>query len=133
MVAEIINKINKKPPTILVLGDLMLDRFIFGNVDRISPEAPVPVVNIKDESKLLGGAGNVINNLKALGAEVDLISIIGNCGTSIELKALLTNIEVDTKYLYSDKDRITSKKTRIISSHQQVVRYDFENSNEINS
>lgn len=124
--------LKNKFPRILVIGDLMVDHYLWGECDRVSPEAPVPVVNIKDESKLLGGAGNVINNLKALGAEVDLISIIGNCGTSIELKALLTNIEVDTKYLYSDKDRITSRKTRIISSHQQVVRYDFEDSNEIN-
>ena len=123
--------LQNKSPRILIIGDLMIDHYLWGECDRVSPEAPVQVVNIEKESKLLGGAGNVINNLKALGAEVDVISIIGKCETSKELKLLLNGISVDTKYLYAEHNRITSKKTRIIASQQQVVRYDRESTNEI--
>jgi D-alpha,beta-D-heptose 7-phosphate 1-kinase (EC 2.7.1.-)/D-beta-D-heptose 1-phosphate adenylyltransferase (EC 2.7.7.-) len=116
-----------------VIGDLMIDHYLWGSCERISPEAPVQVVNVKNESVVLGGAGNVINNLKALGAQVDVISVIGGCEISGELKKLLKDIDVDSKYLITQKDRITSKKSRIIASHQQVVRYDRESANEINN
>ncbi|MBL7005096.1 MAG: D-glycero-beta-D-manno-heptose 1-phosphate adenylyltransferase, partial [Gammaproteobacteria bacterium] len=99
----------------------------------ISPEAPVQVVNVKSESAVLGGAGNVINNLDALGAQVDVISVIGGCEISDELKVLLGNIDVDTQYLITQKDRITSKKSRIIAAQQQVVRYDRESTDEISN
>lgn len=122
-----------KHPKILVIGDLMIDHYLWGSCERISPEAPVQVVNVKNESVVLGGAGNVINNLKALGAQVDVISVIGGCEISGELKKLLKDIDVDSKYLITQKDRITSKKSRIIASHQQVVRYDRESANEINN
>ena len=121
-----------KSPKILVIGDLMIDHYLWGSCERISPEAPVQVINVGDESMSLGGAGNVINNLNALGAQVDVISVIGNCETSGKLKALLANIKVNTKYLITQNKRVTSKKTRIISSQQQVVRYDHENTDEIN-
>ena len=120
-----------KSPKLLVIGDLMIDHYLWGSCERISPEAPVQVINVGDESVLLGGAGNVVNNLNALGAQVDVISVIGNCETSWKLKALLANIKVNTKYLITQNKRITSKKTRIISSQQQVVRYDHENTDEI--
>jgi D-beta-D-heptose 7-phosphate kinase / D-beta-D-heptose 1-phosphate adenosyltransferase len=120
-----------KSPKILVIGDLMIDHYLWGSCERISPEAPVQVINVGDESVLLGGAGNVINNLNALGAQVDVISVIGSCETSEKLKALLTNIKVNTKYLITQNKRVTSKKTRIISSQQQVVRYDHESTDEI--
>ena len=120
-----------KTPKILVIGDLMIDQYLWGSCDRISPEAPVQVINVDNESMLLGGAGNVINNLNTLGAQVDVISVIGNCETSDKLKALLANIKVNTKYLITQNKRITSKKTRIISSQQQVVRYDHESTDEI--
>ena len=120
-----------KSPKILVIGDLMIDHYLWGSCERISPEAPVQVINVGDESVLLGGAGNVVNNLNALGAQVDVISVIGNCETSGKLKALLANIKVNTKYLITQNKRITSKKTRIISSQQQVVRYDHESTDEI--
>ncbi len=122
-----------KSPRLLVIGDLMIDHYLWGSCERISPEAPVQVVNIKSESAVLGGAGNVINNLNALGAQVDVISVIGGCEISDELKALLTDIRVDTQYLITQKDRITSKKSRIIASQQQVVRYDRESTDEISS
>ena len=120
-----------KSPKILVIGDLMIDHYLWGSCERISPEAPVQVINVGDESVLLGGAGNVVNNLNALGAQVDVISIIGNCETSDQLKALLANIKVSTKYLITQNKRVTSKKTRVISSQQQVVRYDHESTDEI--
>ncbi len=122
-----------KSPKLLVIGDLMIDHYLWGSCERISPEAPVQVVNVKSESAVLGGAGNVINNLNALGAQVDVISVIGGCEISEELKELLADIRVDTQYLITQKDRITSKKSRIIASQQQVVRYDRESTDEISS
>ena len=122
-----------KSPKLLVIGDLMIDHYLWGSCERISPEAPVQVVNVKSESAVLGGAGNVINNLNALGTQVDVISVIGGCEISDELKTLLSNINVNSQYLITQKDRITSKKSRIIASQQQVVRYDRESTDEINS
>ena len=122
-----------KSPRLLVVGDLMIDHYLWGSCERISPEAPVQVVNVKSESSVLGGAGNVINNLRALGSQVDVISVVGGCEISDELKILLKNINVSTQHLITQKDRITSKKSRIIASHQQVVRYDRESANEINN
>ena len=120
-----------KSPKLLVIGDLMIDHYLWGSCDRTSPEAPVPVVTIDNENILLGGAGNVVNNLKALGAEVGIISVIGDCINSNELKNLLKKIDIDTQYLITQKDRITSKKSRIIASQQQVVRYDRESTHNI--
>ena len=125
--------LQNKTPKILVVGDLMIDHYLWGSCERISPEAPVQVVNVDRESTVLGGAGNVINNLNSLGAEVDVISVIGECKVSEELKGLLTDIKVDTQYLITQKDRVTSKKSRIIAAHQQVVRYDRESTSEINN
>jgi len=119
-------ELKNKTPKVLVVGDLMIDHYLWGKCERISPEAPVQVVNVGNETKLLGGAGNVIHNLIALGAEVDVISVIGGCEISNELKALLKDINVRPDYLIEQKDRITSKKSRIIASQQQVVRYDRE-------
>jgi len=122
-----------KSPKLLVIGDLMIDHYLWGSCERISPEAPVQVVNVKSDSAILGGAGNVINNLNALGAQVDVISVIGDCEISDELKMLLGDINVDTQHLITQKDRITSKKSRIIASQQQVVRYDRESTDEISN
>ena len=122
-----------KSPRLLVVGDLMIDHYLWGSCERISPEAPVQVVNVNSESSVLGGAGNVINNLRALGAKVDVISVVGGCEISNELKTLLKNISVSTQHLITQKDRITSKKSRIIAAQQQVVRYDRESSDEISA
>jgi D-beta-D-heptose 7-phosphate kinase / D-beta-D-heptose 1-phosphate adenosyltransferase len=125
--------LQNKTPKILVVGDLMIDHYLWGSSERISPEAPVQVVNVDSESTVLGGAGNVINNLNALGAMVDVISVIGECEVSKELKDLLSDIKVDTQYLITQKNRVTSKKSRIIAAQQQVVRYDRESTDEINN
>jgi len=119
-------------PKILVIGDLMIDHYLWGACERISPEAPVQVINVASESAVLGGAGNVINNLYSLGAEVDIISVVGECEASKELKELLSAINVDTQYLITQKDRVTSKKSRVIAAQQQVVRFDRESTSEIN-
>ena len=123
--------LQNKSPKLLVIGDLMIDQYLWGSCERISPEAPVQVINVDRESTVLGGAGNVVNNLKKLGAKVDVISVVGNCEISNELISLLSDIEVDTKYLIIQKNRTSSKKSRIIASQQQVVRYDRESSDDI--
>jgi len=118
--------LQERSPKILVVGDLMIDHYLWGSCERISPEAPVQVVNIDQESLLLGGGGNVINNLKALGAEVDVISVIGECDISKKVKLLLDRIKVDTTHLSIESGRITSKKSRVIASQHQVLRFDHE-------
>ena len=127
------NSLQGHSPKILIIGDLMIDHYLWGTCDRISPEAPVQVVNIKSENLTLGGAGNVIKNLNALGAKVDVISVIGDCDTSKELVELLKELKLKTIHLVTQKGRITSRKSRIISDQQQVVRYDRESTDEISN
>ena len=123
--------LHNKLPKLLVIGDLMIDHYLWGACERVSTAAPVQIVNVNDETTSLGGAGNVVNNLKALGAKVDVISVVGDGKNSDALKALLDDIGVDTKYLITQKNRTGSKKSRIIASQQQVVRYDRESTDEI--
>ena len=111
----------------------MIDHYLWGSCERISPEAPVQVIDVERESTVLGGAGNVVNNLKKLGAQVDIMSVVGSCGISSELMKLLEDIKVHTKFLITQKNRTSSKKTRIIASQQQVVRYDRESSDDIDA
>ena len=125
-------RILSKKPNILVIGDLMIDHYLWGSCDRISPEAPVQVVNVKKESSVLGGAGNVINNLFTLGATVDVISVIGDDNVANELKSLLEKIKISTSNLIVENNRKTSKKSRLIASQQQVLRYDMESIDDIN-
>ena len=120
-----------KKPNILVIGDLMIDHYLWGSCDRISPEAPVQIVNVKKESLVLGGAGNVINNLRAMNSNVDVISVIGKDDVANELKTLLNQIEVRSEMLIVENNRKTSKKSRLIASQQQVLRYDMESVEDI--
>ena len=122
-----------KIPKILVIGDLMIDHYLWGKCERISPEAPVQIVNIDKENSVLGGAGNVINNLRALESNVDVLSVIGNDTTAKELEALLENIKVQSNMLIIEQNRKTSKKSRLIASQQQVLRYDNESIEDISS
>ena len=117
--------------TVLVTGDAMLDQFIWGNVDRISPEAPVPVVQFKRESFMAGGAANVARNLTALGCGARMHSVIGRDDAAKKLRTLLKADEVDCQPLITDADRQTSCKTRIIAQRQQVVRVDRETRTDI--
>ena len=111
---------------LLVLGDVMLDQFIWGHVGRISPEAPVPVVEFERESFMPGGAANVARNLTTLGAAADLFGVVGQDDAAGNLKRLLTAQQVRCDGLIADATRTTSIKTRIIANQQQVVRVDRE-------
>ena len=111
---------------ILVVGDLILDRFVWGRVDRISPEAPVPVVEVTGESIHLGGAANVACNLAALGARPQLAGLVGTDREGLMLTEELRRIGIEEKALIRDQERRTTVKTRIIASHQQVCRTDRE-------
>jgi D-beta-D-heptose 7-phosphate kinase/D-beta-D-heptose 1-phosphate adenosyltransferase len=117
-------------PRILVIGDLMIDHYLWGKTSRISPEAPVQVVDVARETTVLGGAGNVVNNLVALGADVMVMSVVGDDKNGSELTQMLEDIEVK-HFLILDENRKTTKKSRIIASNQQVVRYDVECKDEI--
>ncbi|MDQ7059590.1 MAG: D-glycero-beta-D-manno-heptose-7-phosphate kinase [Sulfurimonas sp.] len=123
--------LKKAEVNILVIGDLMIDHYLWGTCERISPEAPVQVVDITKETTVLGGAGNVINNLRALGANVSVSSVIGDDVIGIELMDMLKSIDVDTRNIVTEKGRKTSKKSRVIASSQQVIRYDKESKNNI--
>jgi len=109
----------------------MIDKYLWGDCNRISPEAPVQIINVSKETEVLGGAGNVAHNLVTLGSNVEVLSIIGGCKISNELKKLFKQINLGTDYLIEQRDRITSKKTRIISSQQQVIRYDIESDEDV--
>ena len=109
----------------MIIGDLMLDHYMIGGVDRISPEAPVPVVRVEKEKSLLGGAGNVACNIASLGGEALLVSTVGDDEDGTKLDQLCHEARLSTKLL-RDASRPTTKKTRIIASNQQVVRVDQE-------
>lgn len=110
---------------ILVIGDLMLDRYIYGEVNRISPEAPVPIILIKEKTTTLGGAGNVVRNLISLGAEVSVCGLIGYDTDGENVYQLLKDLKVDVSGIIWDH-RKTTKKTRIIGNHQHMIRLDNE-------
>ncbi|MES0447031.1 MAG: D-glycero-beta-D-manno-heptose-7-phosphate kinase [Desulfobacterales bacterium] len=111
---------------ILVVGDLMVDEYLWGDVERISPEAPVQVVTIKDEDFSLGGSGNVVNNVVALGAKVSAVGVIGTGTDGQLLLNKLNELGVDIAGIFQDSNRPTTRKTRIIASNQHVLRIDRE-------
>ncbi|MEN8147277.1 MAG: D-glycero-beta-D-manno-heptose-7-phosphate kinase [Campylobacterota bacterium] len=120
-------------PNILVIGDLMIDHYLWGSAERISPEAPVQVVDIAKESSVLGGAGNVINNLISLGATVNVASVVGDDEIAKELTIMLKSIGVKTEGLITQSGRKTSKKSRVIAANQQILRYDKESKETISA
>ncbi len=120
-----------KTKKIGVVGDMMLDEYIIGKVDRISPEAPVPVVNVQSESFVLGGAANVVNNLCSLGVEVYVYSVIGDDENGKKLKKVLFQKGAKIGGILEDKDRPTIVKKRIIAHNQQLLRLDWEDKKEI--
>jgi D-beta-D-heptose 7-phosphate kinase / D-beta-D-heptose 1-phosphate adenosyltransferase len=118
---------------LLVIGDLMIDEYVWGNVERISPEAPVQVVTVKNEEYTLGGSGNVVKNLAALGAKVTVLGITGADEDARRLIEKLSDLGVDSRGVIMEPGRTTTKKTRIIADHQQVLRIDRETKKEISS
>lgn len=116
---------------VLVAGDLMMDHYIWGSCERISPEAPVQVVATQSESKRLGGAGNVVANLLELGAKVSVASVLGDDGTGDEIVAMLASMGADTSLILREKGRKSGLKSRVMAAHQQVVRIDSESVGEV--
>ncbi|MCH2034038.1 MAG: D-glycero-beta-D-manno-heptose-7-phosphate kinase [Tenacibaculum sp.] len=116
---------------ILVIGDIIIDNYLIGSTERISPEAPVPVVKINNDITNIGGSGNVVNNLLAFGAQADILSVIGDDETFNEVESLFKKNHISSKFLVVEKGRVLTKKTRILASNQQIVRYDKEDSKEI--
>jgi rfaE bifunctional protein kinase chain/domain len=133
MLRQISNRINAeklveqfKKTTLLVVGDIMIDEFIWGTVSRISPEAPVPVVAVMRENLLLGGAANVVHNVHSLGGRVLLAGLIGDDRMGEKIKKLLAERRIDSTGLVVQAGRPTTVKTRVIAHSQQVVRFDRE-------
>ncbi|HEY9194810.1 MAG TPA: D-glycero-beta-D-manno-heptose-7-phosphate kinase [Mucilaginibacter sp.] len=113
-------------PAILVIGDLMVDHYIIGGATRLSPEAPVPIVNVKKESYTLGGAGNVVQNLVGLGARVTVAGVIGDDASAQQVIDILQNEGVATHTIIKDAGRPTTVKTRVLAGSHQLVRVDRE-------
>lgn len=112
---------------VLVIGDIMLDRFVYGHVERISPESPVPVLAIRREEKMLGGAGNALANLAGLGANARIISVVGDDDEGAQVHEQLHKLGFDGGDLVIDTSRPTTVKSRFLAGHQQLLRTDFEN------
>ncbi len=111
---------------VLIVGDAMIDKYIFGHVNRISPEAPIPIVDVYRRESRLGGAANVALNIKQLGAKPLLASVVGDDSEGHELKQLLQTHAIDSAHIILDQDRKTTLKTRLVSRNQQIMRYDYE-------
>src|SRR3954462_980483 len=112
---------------VLIVGDLMLDHFVIGRVDRISPEAPVPVVQFDHESYRLGGAANVANNVASLGGRVEIAGIVGNDAEGARLVGELREAGIGTGAVLADSSRCTTRKLRVVTTrNQQVARIDYE-------
>ena len=111
---------------LLVIGDLVLDEYVWGDVDRVSPEAPVPVVRVRDETVMLGGAANAARNVVALGGSVECCSVIGSDAAGGRIARLLKDLGVDPGGLVEVDGRPTTRKTRIVARSQQLVRFDRE-------
>ncbi|MBB3701158.1 D-glycero-beta-D-manno-heptose-7-phosphate kinase [Flammeovirga yaeyamensis] len=117
----------------LVIGDVMIDSYVWGNVDRISPEAPVPIVNVKDRESRMGGAANVAKNLHYLGAEPILCSVVGNDGSADTFMNLCDSLNISKEGIIRSESRITTIKHRVIASAQHVLRIDHEDDAPLNA
>lgn len=121
------DSIDKFPKAkVLVIGDIILDKYVWGNVSRISPEAPVPVVEVKQETKMLGGSANVVHNIASLGASPILCGIIGDDLTGREILNKIKQMDLATDGIVIEQKRPTSIKTRVVAHNQQIVRFDRE-------
>jgi D-glycero-beta-D-manno-heptose-7-phosphate kinase len=116
-----------------IIGDVMLDSYIWGNVDRISPEAPVPIVSLHHKEQRIGGAGNVALNVQSLGAKAFVLSVTGDDEDSKQLYQLFVKNNIDLSYSVSSASRITTNKTRIISRNQHMMRLDAEHTHDLST
>lgn len=117
---------NFRSKRILCIGDVMLDRYVYGDVERISPEAPIPVLSFGKEESMLGAAGNVAKNIAALGAKVEFYSVIGDDKAGLEIKSLLSKENNIISYLTTESTTATTTKTRYLSGNQQILRVDVD-------
>ena len=124
---EFLNRIKERK--ILIIGDLMLDRYIWGKVSRISPEAPVPVVRVEKEELKLGGSANVLNNILSLNGNAKICGVIGDDLNGEKLLEILNKNNIDSSGVIIEKNRTTTVKTRVIGNNQQIVRVDRESDN----
>lgn len=128
---ELLTSVRSK--NIAVIGDVMIDRYIWGSVNRISPEAPVPVVEVESESTRLGGAANVANNITSLGAKAFLIGVVGNDNSGKEFRSILEQQGTSAEGIVTDETRPTTVKTRVIAHNQHVVRIDSEEKRDVDA
>ena len=119
--------------TVLIVGDVMIDRYLSGNINRISPEAPVPVVHLQNSENRLGGAANVALNIKALGANPILCSVIGKDEFGSHLLDILPKHGITTKGIIQSDNRVTTVKTRVIASNQHILRVDTEDTHDLDN
>ncbi len=122
--SDIVDRFSKLK--ILVVGDIILDEFMWGSVSRISPEAPVPVVDVEKENIMLGGAANVLTNINALGGNAVICGVIGNDYNGERFMSIIKESGFSTEGIFIDPERLTSIKIRVVAQHQQVVRFDKE-------
>ncbi len=123
-IVEILEKAKKM--NIAVLGDLMVDVYLIGSANRMSQEAPVPVLHVKKTERRPGGAANVMRNITSFGAKATAFGVIGDDAAGIELRKLLAEDKIDESYILTDKTRRTTEKMRVMTANQQIVRVDFE-------
>jgi D-beta-D-heptose 7-phosphate kinase/D-beta-D-heptose 1-phosphate adenosyltransferase len=126
MIEEILEQFKKS--RVLIIGDVMLDKYIEGNANRLSPEAPVPVIAVAEERYVPGGAANVANNIVSLQGNASIVGLIGQDVAGSQLKELLQNLNIDISGLVEDPDFRTIEKIRIIAQRQQIARVDYEGS-----
>lgn len=128
---EMIQNISANPKKFLVIGDIMLDKYCMGTINRISPEAPVPVLRYQEEKNILGGAANVATNLVGIEQNVSLLACVGNDAAGKEVLELLSNAGVDSEMVVAEDGRPTTLKTRYVAGNQQLLRVDDESTKEL--
>lgn len=116
---------------LLVVGDAILDEYLWGDVERLSPEAPVPVIHVDRESVVLGGAGNVVRNLVALGGRCSFVSVVGQDADGQKVRELVDDLGVSSEGIASEEGRPTTRKTRVVARSQQLIRFDRETREEV--
>lgn len=122
-----------KSAPVLVVGDIMLDRFVYGRVDRISPESPVPVLAVKNEEQMLGGAGNALANLAGLNVPAKIVAVTGDDDEGDQVKEAIAKLGFSDQHIIMDSSRPTTVKSRFLAGHQQLLRTDYEQKSSLNS
>lgn len=115
-----------------IIGDVMLDTYMWGSVDRISPEAPVPIVSLQKKELRMGGAGNAALNIQSLGAQAFIITVTGDDDDASQLNTLFSSQKINSQYSFASKERLTTNKTRVISRNQHMMRLDAEIVHDLN-